>query len=200
MHRSIRTALIATSTAAAMLVAGCSTTVTGSAAPAGAAAGAPSAAVPATGDAVTWINGVCGSLLGFVRTVSAPPAVDSSTPQKAVKGLSTYLGGAVTALDKATAGIKATGPSPVEGGDKAVTAITDALGQFRTSFQSAKSKIDAVDPSDLQQVATALPEALAPLQDLSKISSTTSDLQSTPELDRAAQQAPNCQALSTTGG
>lgn len=197
MHRSIRTALIAASTVTAMLVAGCSTTVTGSPAPAGASSAAPSA--QATGDPVTWINGVCGSLLGFVRTVSAPPAIDSSSPEKAVKGLSTYLGSAVTAIDKATTDIKAAGPSPVGGGDQAVTTITDALGKFRTSFQAAKTKIDAVNPSDLSQVATALPEALAPLQDLSKLPSTT-DLKSTPELDKAAQQAPNCQALSTSGG
>ncbi len=197
MHRSIRTALIAASTVTAMLVAGCSTTVTGSPAPAGASSAAPGA--QATGDPVTWINGVCGSLLGFVRTVSAPPAIDSSSPEKAVKGLSTYLGSAVTAIDKATTDIKAAGPSPVGGGDQAVTTITDALGKFRTSFQSAKTKIDAVNPSDLSQVATALPEALAPLQDLSKLPSTT-DLKSTPELDKAAQQAPNCQALSTSGG
>lgn len=197
MHRSIRTALIAASTVTAMLVAGCSTTVTGSPAPAGASSAAPSA--QATGDPVIWINGVCGALLGFVRTVSAPPAIDSSSPEKAVKGLSTYLGSAVTAIDKATTDIKAAGPSPVGGGDQAVTTITDALGKFRTSFQSAKTKIDAVNPSDLSQVATALPEALAPLQDLSKLPSTT-DLKSTPELDKAAQQAPNCQALSTSGG
>lgn len=200
MHRSIRTALTAAGTAAAVLVAGCSTAVTGTAAPAGSSSAVPRAGAPANGDPVAWINGVCGSLLGFVRTVSAPPTIDSSSPQKAVKGLSAYLGGAVTALDKATSDIKAAGPSPVDGGDKAVAAITGALGQFRTSFQSAKTKIDAVNPSDLQQVATALPEALTPLQDLSKISSTTTDLQGTPEIDRAAQQAPNCQALSTNGG
>lgn len=199
MQRSIRTALIATSTATAMLVAGCSTTVTGTAAPAGASSAAPSAGGQATGDPVTWINGVCGSLLGFVRTVSAPPAIDSSSPVKAVKGLSTYLGTAVTAIDKATTEIKGAGPSPVDGGDQAVTTITGALGQFRTSFQAAKTKIDAVNPSDLSQVATALPEALAPLQDLSKLPNTT-DLKSTPELDKAAQQAPNCQALSSSGG
>ncbi|MBN9102258.1 MAG: hypothetical protein J0I49_29795 [Pseudonocardia sp.] len=198
MHRSIRTALIAAGAATAMLVTGCSTTVTGSPAAVGASSAAPSA--PATGDPVAWINGVCGSLLGFVRTVSAPPAIDSSSPQKAVTGLSTYLGTAVTAIDKATTDIKGAGPSPVEGGDKAVTTITDALGKARTSFQSAKTKIDAVNTSDLSQVATALPEALAPLQDLSTLTNTSTDLQSTPELDKAAQQAPNCQALQTTGG
>jgi hypothetical protein len=198
MHRSIRTALIATGTAAAMLVAGCSTTVAGSASPDGGAAAAPSA--QATGDPVAWINGVCGSLLGFVRTVSSPPAIDSSSPQKAVTGLSAYLGTAVTAIDRSTTEIKAAGPSPVEGGDKAVATITDALGKARTSFQAAKTKIDAVDPSDLSQVATALPEALSPLQDLSTLTNTSGDLQSTPELDKAAQQAANCQALQTTGG
>ena len=196
MHRSIRTALIAAGTVTVMLVAGCSTTVSGTAAPAGAAS---SAGAAATGDPVTWINGVCGSLLGFVKTVSSPPAIDSSSPEKAVKGLSTYLGSAVTAIDKATTDIKAAGPSPVAGGDQAITTITDTLGKFRTSFQSAKTKIDAVNPSDLSQVATALPEALTPLQDLSNLPNTT-DFNSTPELDKAAQQAPNCQALSTSGG
>lgn len=196
MRHTVRPALVAPALlVTAMLVTSCSTTVPGSPTPA-----APAAAAPAAGgDPVTWINGVCGSLLGFVKTVSTAPAVDSASPEKTISGLSAYLGGAVTAIDTAMSGMKGAGPSPVAGGDQAVTSITGDLGTFRTSFQSAKTKIDAVNLSDVGQVATALPEAVAPLQDLSKMS-TSSDLKSTPELDRAAQQAPNCQALSTSSG
>jgi hypothetical protein len=199
MHRSIRTAFVATCTATAMLAAGCSSTVTGTPAPAGATSAASSGA-QATSDPVAWVNGVCGSLLGFTRVVSTPPVTtNSASPEKAVSGLSAYLGNAVSAIDKVTTDLKDVGPSPVAGGDAAITTINDAFGQMRASFQAAKSTIDAVNPSDLSQVATALPAAMAKLEDLSNLR-LASDLQDNPELDRAAAQAPNCQALRSTGG
>lgn len=202
MRRTVRPALFAATLVTGVLVAGCSTTVTGTAAPAGAAgSAAPSAGrtAPAGGDGVTWINTVCGSVLGFAKSVTTPPALDSSSPAKTVKGLSTYLGGAVTALDNATSQIKAAGPSPIEGGDQAATAITGALATVRTSFQDAKTQIDAVDPNDTSAVAAVLPKALAPLQKLGDLPD-ASTLKSTPELDRAAEQAPNCQAVQGLGG
>jgi hypothetical protein len=195
MHRTLRPALLGTVVAAALFTTGCAaTTVTGTPAPAG--AGSAAAAVPAESDPVAWVNGVCGSLLPFVKAAATEPTIDPSNPKAAIKGLSTYLGKAVSTLDTGLAGLKAAGPSPVEGGDQVVTALTSALTKFQKSFKDAKTKIDAVDPTDLSQVATTLPAALAPLQELSSLPDPTADLKSSPALDKAAQQAPNCKALS----
>lgn len=200
MHRTLRPALLGTAVAAALLTAGCATTVSGTAAPVGASAPAPPAAAVAQTDPVKWVDGVCGSLLPFVKAASTAPAIDPSDPKAALTGLSSYLGKAVTTLDTALTGLKTAGPSPVNGGDQVVTALTSALTKFRSSFQESKTKIDAVDPKDLSQVATALPAALAPLQEISNLKDPTAELKSSPELDKAAKQAPNCKALDRTGG
>lgn len=197
MHRTLRPALLA-AVAAALLTTGCATTVTGT--PASAGASSPAGTTATQTDPVAWVNGVCGSLLPFVKAASVPPNVDPSDPKAAVKGLSDYLGQTVTSLDTALNGLKAAGPSPVAGGDEVVTTLTTALTKFRTSFQNAKTKIDAVDPNNLTEVATALPDALAPLQELSDLKDPTADLKSSPQLDAAAKQAPNCKVLSIAGG
>jgi hypothetical protein len=196
MHRTLRPALVAGVTAA-LLTAGCATTVTGAPAPAGASSPAGTAATQ--GDPVAWVNGVCGSLVPFVKAASVPPNVNPSDPKAAITGLGDYLGQAVTSLDTALNGLKSAGPSPVAGGDEVVTTLTTALTKFRSSFQDAKTKIDAVDPNNLTEVATALPEALAPLQELSDLKDPTADLKSSPELEAAAKKAPNCQVLSING-
>jgi len=190
-----RTVHLVTTVATALVLAGCSTAVTGAATPSGASTTAPPTAGSAGGEAVTWINGVCGSLQQFVRTVSAPPQVDSSSPQRRAKGISNYLSSGITAADTAQAQLKAAGPAPVESGDVVVSTVTKTLTAFRTSFQDARTRIDAVDPSDIGQVSSALTGALAPLAQLSNV-----NLPSSPELDRAAQQAPDCQALRGAGG
>jgi hypothetical protein len=198
MHRQPRTALLVAGTVPALLLMGCSTAVTGTPAPAGATASATPGAAPA--DAVTWIDGVCGSLQPMLKALSSAPKGDSSDPQATVKGLRGYFGNAVTSLDTALDGLKAAAPSPVDGGDQFVTSLTGTLTKLRSSFQDAKTRIDAVDPSDVTQLATALPAALAPLQDLQNLPDPTADLKNTPELDQAAQLAPNCKALPGAGG
>jgi hypothetical protein len=188
--RAVRAGVAA---AAVLLAAGCATTVTGTAVPVGASSAAPTAANPT--DPVAWVDDVCGSLLPFVKASTAQPQIDASDPAAAVKGLSAYLGAAVASIDESLAGLKAAGPSPVEGGDEVVTALTGALTTFRTSFKDAQTQIDAVDATDPTQVVTALPKALEPLEKLSALGDPTADLKSNPELDRAAQKAPNCQTL-----
>jgi hypothetical protein len=97
--------------------------------------------------------------------------------------------------------MRAAGPSPVEQGDELVTGLTEALTTFQTTFDSTKTRLDAVDTSDPAALATALPEAIAPLQDLANVPDPTDQLQSNSELDAAAEQAPNCQQIETvTGG
>ena len=70
---------------------------------------------------------------------------------------------------------------------------------MRTSFDKAKTAIDKVDPNNLTELATALPEALAPLQDLNNIQNPTADLKTNPALEAAAAKAPNCQKISNAG-
>ncbi len=206
MTRTTRTVLLVPLVAAALFGAGCSTAVEGTPAPAGAGQADPGAApappAGSTDDPVAWVDDVCGALLPFIETASVQPSLNTSgSPDQLVQGLSDYLGEASTAAGSAIEGMRAAGPSPVEQGDQLVAGLTEALTTFQTTFDSTKARLDAVDTSDPAELATALPEAIAPLEDLANVPDPTDQLESNSELDAAAEQAPNCQQIETvTGG
>ncbi|HKQ42007.1 MAG TPA: hypothetical protein VJT79_05955 [Pseudonocardia sp.] len=192
MRRS-RTLLFAAVTAAAVALSGCSATVTGSPAPTGAST--DGSAVAPTTDPVQWTDKVCGSLLGLQESLSTKPQFDENDPSAAVKALSDFLGKSEASIDQAISGLDAAGPAPVANGDAAVTKIKSALTTIRSSFDQAKIALDKIDPNNVSELVTALPQAVAPLQELSKLQDPTTDLQSSPELEAAAAKAPNCQTL-----
>jgi|GEM_PF-1887697 len=213
MPRTTRSAVLVPLTVTAavtvLLTAGCTTTVAGTAAPRAAELDAPRSSAaspraqpgrPASSEAVTWVNDICGALLPFVATASTDPEIDPTDTEAAIESLSEYLGDAVSSLDGALSGMDAAGASPVEGGDEIVDRLGEALTTFRDSFANAKVDVDAVDSSDPQQLLEALPAAVAPLQELSSFPDPTVDLRNNAELDAAAQQAPSCRELSGNGG
>lgn len=197
MHRTPRPALALT---VALLLggglgAGCSTPIAGTPAPAAAAPAAPGAPPAQETDAVAWIDEVCGSLLPFIRSQSTPPALDAGDPAAVVEGLSDYLGAAEQSVDGAISGMAAAGPSPVDGGDQAVGALTTALNTFRSSIRAAKSRTDAIDTSDPRAILRELPGVVEPLQELADLPNPMAGLEESPELDAAAKQAPQCQQI-----
>jgi len=194
MRRS-RTLLLAAATAATVALSGCSATVTGSPAPTGASTNSGGDAVAPTSDPVAWTDKVCGSLLPLQESLSAKPQFDENDPAAAVKALSDFLGKSEASIDQAISGLDAAGPSPVASGDPAVAKIKSALTTIRSSFDQAKVALDKIDPNNVSELVTALPQAVAPLQELSKLQDPTTDLQSSPELEAAAAKAPNCQTL-----
>jgi len=64
----------------------------------------------------------------------------------------------------------------VANGDPAVAKIKSALTTIRSSFDQAKVALDKIDPNNVSQLVTALPQAVAPLQELSKLQDPTTDL------------------------
>jgi hypothetical protein len=196
MHRTPRPALVTAALAVVLFGAGCTTTVPGS--PAATGAG-PSAAAPTAGatesDPVAWVDKVCGALLPFGQIANEQPSINSSDPAKMVSGLSDFLGKTSSTLDGAIDGMAAAGPSPVDGGDEAVAALTKGLTTFRSTVQEAKTKIDAIDTSNPRELATELPAAVQTLSKLADVPNPTAELESNPELDAAAKKAPNCQQI-----
>jgi hypothetical protein len=206
MRRTPRKVVLVPLVAAAMAVAGCSSTIPGTAAPAGAGgtagtASSASAAPTSTDDPVVWVDQVCGALLPFIQTASEePPLSNSSDPAELVKGLSTYLGKASDAAGTAVDGMKAAGPSPIKDGDKLVSGLSDTLGTFQKTFGGVKSDIDKLDTSDPLKLASALPNAIGPLAELSNLPNPTADFQSNPELEAASKKAAKCQEIEKTTG
>lgn len=194
MRRS-RTLVVAAVIAAAVALSGCSATVTGSPAPTGASTNGGAGAAAPTTDPVEWTDKVCGSLLPLQQSLSTKPEFNENDPAAAVKALSDFLGKSEASIDQALSGLDAAGPAPVPNGDAAVTKIKGALTTIRSSFDQAKVALDKIDPNNVSELVTALPQAVAPLQELSKLQDPTTDLQSSPELEAAAAKAPNCQTL-----
>jgi hypothetical protein len=197
MHRTPRTALVTAAVATVLLGAGCTTLVPGLPAPSGAAP-AVGTAVPTETDPVAWMGKICTAMLPALKTRSTQPKLDTANPRDTIAALSTYLGETGTAVDGAINGMSAAGPSPIEGGDEAVRALTTTLTAFRDSVREAKTRIDAIDTSNTRALATELPKAIEPLTALSTLPDPAAELDGNPELDRAAAQAPECRQVDVT--
>lgn len=197
MSRTPRPALLLTGAVAALLAAGCTTTVAGTATPAGAPAPAAGSGAAADGT-VAWVDQLCGGLLPFVRTVSTSPPLDTSgDADRLVSGLSTYLEQGGTAAETAIGAVSAVGPSPVADGDALVDRLVDTLTAYRATFVDARSRVDAIDTSDRQALVTELPPAIAPLEELATLADPTAELRGRPELRSATEQAPRCRDIET---
>lgn len=166
--------------ALAALVAGCS----GSAAP--------------TEEAVAWTNQVCGALSGFTRAATTSPQINPADPRAAVQELDRYLGATSDELQRSLTALDAVGPSPVDGGDAYVSRLEEALQGIRTGFESARTQLAAVNVSDPTQLSTAVPAALAPLQELRNLPAPTEGMRASEELGAASEQAENCRQLRAT--
>lgn len=195
MARSIASALVLPAAAALVLAAGCTTTVPGT-------ASADSAApAPAGGDAVAWVDEVCGSLLPFVRATSSPPDPSQARdPAGLVRMISSYLRDGEDAARTAISGMEAAGPSPVAGGDEVVTRLSGTLETFQTSFRKVRTRIEQVDVDDRQALLTEVPAAVRELEQVATMPNPLADLQASPELDRAAREAASCQQIAREFG
>lgn len=147
-------------------------------------------------DAVAWTDDVCAALTDFATTASTPPPVEND-PDAVKAGLSTFFSTITGALQEAIRGLKAAGPAPVAGGDEYVSRLTDTLTRVETSFTDASRRLELLDTSSPESLATALPAVLAPLKELGDLADPTDGLVAIDELRVAADKAPRCQQLRT---
>jgi hypothetical protein len=158
------------------------------------AAGCGGQATPSE-EAVAWTNQVCGALSDFTRAATTSPHVDQADPLAAVQELDRYLGATSDALQRSLSELDSVGPSPVDGGDAYVGRLDEALRGIRTGFDSARTQLAAVDVSDPAQLATAVPVALAPLQELRNLPAPTEGTQTSEGLGAASERAENCREV-----
>lgn len=146
-------------------------------------------------DTVAWTDGVCSALNGFTMAATQAPQIDRTDPAAAVRSVDGYLASTSEALQQSVAALEQVGPSPVDGGDEYVARLRSALLRIRTSYEAARTQLVGVDASSPEVLATALPAAMAPLQELGTIPSPTEGLQANDELRTASEQAPSCREL-----
>jgi hypothetical protein len=188
----IRTLAATAFVGAALLTAGCTTTVGGSAA-------ANSAPVPNEGpgsDPVAWADRVCEAVLSFAVPATSPPDFSQTGDLPAVqRTVSSYLGGVVTGAEQGQAKLDEVGSAPEPAGDDATRKAQEVLGALEEDFGGVKATVDGMNPNDpegflatLTQVETKIATVTPP--------NPLGDLTTAPRLYRAAERSAQCQQLS----
>jgi hypothetical protein len=194
MPRITPPALLLPAVAALVLSGGCTTAVPG-------AASADTAAAQGTGDATAWVDQICGSLLPFVRAAGTPPQpAEAANPAALVQNITDYLSETEDSAGAAISGMAAAGPAPVAGGDEIVEGLSSTLESMQTTLRDARTRIEGVDVNDRQALLREVPAAVASLEQLATMPSPMADLQRSPELTRAGQEAANCQQIAREFG
>ena len=197
MTRTTRPALmvVVPTVAAALAVAvlaGCTTTLPGSAA----ADPAPTPTEGPGSDPVAWADRLCGAVMSFAVPATTPPALAPSADLPTVqRTVSDYLGTVLHGVQQGRDQLTAIGRSPVQGGNEAVGRAQSALEFLEQDFTGAKNTVDAADPGNPESVMAALTQAQSTFDAITP-PNPLADLSATPRLQRAAERATQCQQLS----
>jgi hypothetical protein len=204
MLRTPRKLVLVPIVAAAMSIAGCASTIPGTAAPAGAAGAAASSdpagtggAAATTDDPVAWVDQLCGALIPLTEATKNTPQVSGNDPQKYIDSLSQTFEALGKAAGTSLDDLNKIGPSPTPSGDKVVAQLKTTLTAVQTTATDAKEgldKVDLNDPSSLGQLEDTLTNS-----DLANLPDPTKDIASDPELDAAAKKAANCKKIDLAG-
>jgi hypothetical protein len=180
----------------ALLIAGCSTTIAGN--PSADPAPAPSEG-PGS-DPVSWTDRLCGAVVAFATPAAAKPDYNSAGDLPAVKRTFTdYLAAVVAGVQKGRAQLGSIGRSPVPGGDEIVGKVQSSLTFLEQDFAGARAAMDATDANNAETFVAALTHAEATVNGI-KSPNVLGDAAAVPRLKKAAESAPQCQALSRMAG
>ncbi|HUQ54321.1 hypothetical protein [Lentzea sp.] len=182
----MRRSLVATAAAAAFALAGCTTGGNSGASP------TPSASGAATPEAVAYMDKVCGAASEFAKIEKTAPKLDAADSTKVKADMAAYMGQLADAFTKSAEGLKNVGPSPVAGGEEAVTKMAETFTSLGTVFADAKTKIEQADANDATGGIQAAGEAITKLTELAD---PLRDLKDVPELQKATQTAQKCQEM-----
>lgn len=155
----------------------------------------------AGGDAVAWVDKVCGAIVKLVDTQTTPPAIVVNDPAQRARAVDTYLADSIGAVDRAISDLRNVGPSPVAGGDDGVNALIKGLESLKSGFQTTRTKLSSTDLTNPQSAAAAVSEAVASIEHgAQEMNTATQSLEKNQALQDAAKKAPNCQKLENTAG
>ncbi|RAS60302.1 hypothetical protein C8D87_112199 [Lentzea atacamensis] len=182
----MRLRLVATAVVATCALAGC-TTIGGN---------SGTSATPTSGaaspEAVAYMDKVCGAASEFAKIEKTPPKLDAGDSAKLKAEMAAYMGQLADAFTKSAEGLKNVGPSPVAGGEEAVTKMADAFTSLGVVFTDAKTKIEQADANNASGGLQAAGEAIAKL---SELADPLRELKAVPELQKATQTASKCQEM-----
>ncbi|WP_246127936.1 hypothetical protein [Amycolatopsis rhizosphaerae] len=140
-----------------------------------------------------WANDYCVAVGSLVDELANLPAIDPSSPRRAVETSGALLGTMIGGLDKAVDGLRALSPGPVPGADQARDTMVERFTGVRADAAAAKQRLDrargaaSIPPGILR-------DARGPLDEVAAIDP-LSGFASVPELSAGAQRAPVCRQL-----
>jgi hypothetical protein len=181
----MRRSLVATAAVAALALAGCSN--------GGNSGTSPTPTSDAAGpQAVAYMDKVCAAASEFAKIEKTAPKLDAGDSAKLKAEMAAYMGQLADAFTKSAEGLKNVGPSPVAGGEEAVNKMAETFTSLGVVFTDAKAKVEQADANNATGGLQAAGEAIAKL---SELADPLRDLKDVPELQKATQSAPQCQAM-----
>ncbi|SDO91557.1 hypothetical protein [Lentzea jiangxiensis] len=181
----MRRSLVATAAVAALALAGCTN-----------GGNSGTTTTPTSGavspETVAYMDKVCGAASEFAKVEKTAPKLDGGDSAKLKAEMAAYMGQLADAFTKSAEGLKNVGPSPVAGGDEAVTKMSETFTSLGAVFTDAKTKVEQADANNATGGLQAAGEAIAKL---SELADPLRDLQGVPELQKATQTAPKCQEM-----
>ena len=150
--------------------------------------------------AEAWLADVCGATKGWVDEIVAMQQdlqanLDPSSAKALKHTMVDYFDAIVAATDDMLEEIDAAGVPEVEEGDDAARAVSEGLTQARDVLQKAREDAADLPTNDPQAFNDRLQAIAQEVQtELTDVGDTMGQLES-PELDRVAEDVPECQEL-----
>lgn len=144
-----------------------------------------------------WTDSMCAAVLPFVRTAVDAPA-ETPDPAQRLRALSDYLTRTTQAADGALVDLDRLGPAPVDDGEALSARLQGGLGEIRSAFSGARSRVDAIDPADPAAVQRDLPVALEPLARLAGTTGPLDEVTGNPAIASAFRASTACTDLTRT--
>lgn len=138
-----------------------------------------------------WTGRMCGAVLPFVRTAVAVPPLDAD-PAARLGGIGDYLGRTTASLDRTLGDLDRLGAAPVDDGERVAADLQGGLGEIRSAFSGARTRVQALDPADPAAVERGLPDALEPVSRLGDTTGPLSRVAAVPGLAEAFRASAPC--------
>jgi hypothetical protein len=188
-----------------VVLTGCSDSQTGTAAPASAPPSGTSVSSPsapstpggtASPAAASWVDGYCGSLLGFLDLSNLQqPSVAPGDTAGGKQALLTTFGKVESAVGSAVDGLNKLPAAPVPAGDAAKKGLVDVFTPVLQKIKDLEATLQAAPADDAQSLLTASTGFQDIGADVGKIDDPLKGLTDSPELAPALKTAPNCKKL-----
>lgn len=150
--------------------------------------------LPPTDDPVVWAGRLCAALTPLTGLRNQQPDFNPNDPAASRETLGRFFDNAQARISESIAGLGQLGPSPIPGGDEVATKVRGELERQRTTFDTARDKVEAVDPTDPIELGAKLPDILNGLSAASTDPALRSLTGNAP-LNDALRQSPSCGLL-----